>query len=120
MTLFLHFINQSYNTACNYSNRAGNEMSDMEIAKAYGLAVASACSMAFGLGKVIQKGPAFLKSFGIFIPIVATAAASSSNLALTRSSEMTNGVSLTDETGKVTTTIIPLYCHIIHIHIYVT
>jgi hypothetical protein len=61
MTLFLHFINQSYNTACNYSNRAGNEMSDMEIDKAYGIR----------MRKSDSKGTSIFE----IIPIVATAAA---------------------------------------------
>jgi hypothetical protein len=50
-TLFLHWVNQSYNTACNYFNRSGNSQPLEDIAKAYGLATVSACSLAFGLGK---------------------------------------------------------------------
>lgn len=32
-TLFLHWLNQSYNTACNYANRAGKDQSMEDTAK---------------------------------------------------------------------------------------
>lgn len=101
MTLFLHFINQSYNTGCNYFNRSGAEMSMKEIGTAYSLAVSSACTIAYGLGKLYERGPPVLKRFGVFIPLLATAAANVSNIALTRSSEITNGVPIVDSEGQV-------------------
>lgn len=101
VTLLLHFINQSYNTACNYSNRAGADMSVGEIAQAYSLAVASACTFALGLGKAFEYGPPVLRSMGAIIPCVASTAASVSNLTLTRSSEIANGVPVTDGEGEV-------------------
>lgn len=76
-------------------------MNVAEIGQAYGLAVVTACSMAFGLGKAIQRGPSYLKSLGPLIPLTATIIASCSNLGLTRASEMMEGVSLTDSDGKV-------------------
>jgi len=75
MTLFLHWFNQSYNTATNYFNRSGNSMSTTESLKAYGLATVSACSIAYGLGKVVERGPPVLSRFGALIPLVATASA---------------------------------------------
>jgi hypothetical protein len=38
-TLFLHWLNQSYNTACNYANRAGAEQSEFE----FNLCVSASC-----------------------------------------------------------------------------
>lgn len=100
MTVLLHFINQSYNTGCNYYNRSGADMSNREIGQAYLLGVGSACAFALGLGKIAAKN-ATLKKFGVIIPCIATCAASVSNLALTRASEMTHGVPVYDAEGKV-------------------
>lgn len=96
-TLFLHWLNQSYNTACNYANRSGADQSTEALMKAYGLAVTSACTLAYGLGKAVERGPRWLKSMGILIPCLATAAANVSNIAFTRMDEITNGVSVVDE-----------------------
>lgn len=71
-TLFLHFVNQSYNTACNYANRSGKGMAMEDLMKAYGLAVTSACGFAYGLGRMVQKNPNRFKKFGILIPCIAT------------------------------------------------
>ena len=76
-------------------------MSMKEIAMAYALAVGSAGTLAYGLGKVFERGPPILKKFGVLIPCVATAAANVSNIALTRASEITQGVPVADEEGNV-------------------
>lgn len=99
-TLFLHWLNQSYNTACNYANRSGSDQSMEQLMKAYGLAVTSACTLAYGLGKAVAKGPKSLQRFGPLIPCLATAAANCSNIAFTRMDEMTSGVNVFDEDGK--------------------
>ncbi len=100
-TLFLHWFNQSYNTACNYANRSGNEQSMEALGKAYGLAVSSACALAYGLGKAVERGPKALKVLGPLIPLIATAAANVSNIGFTRMDEITNGTNVFDENGKV-------------------
>lgn len=100
-TLFLHWLNQSYNTACNYANRSGASQSTEQLMQAYGLAVSSACSIAFGLGKLMQKYPKQLKPFGILIPCVATAAANISNVSFTRMNEIVTGSPVFDESGRV-------------------
>ena len=71
-TLFLHWANQSYNTACNYANRSGKSQDIEATAKAYGLAVTSACAFAYGLGKAVARGPPILRRFGVIIPCIAT------------------------------------------------
>lgn len=98
-TLFLHWVNQSYNTACNYFNRSGNSQPLEDIAKAYCLATLSACSLAFGLGKAVERAPPSVKRFGMIIPCLATAAANCSNLVLTRMGELTEGTAVRDEDG---------------------
>lgn len=100
-TLFLHWINQSYNTACNYANRSGSDQSVDQLLKAYGLAVTSACSLAYGLGKVIEHGPPILRTSGAIIPCIATAAANCSNIGFTRMNEITSGTTVFDKYGKV-------------------
>lgn len=100
-TLFLHWVNQSYNTACNYANRSGADQSNEALLKAYFLAVTSACTLAYGLGKAVERGPKILKTMGVLIPCIATAAANVSNIAFTRMDEIENGVSVVDENGEV-------------------
>jgi len=100
-TLFLHWFNQSYNTACNYANRSGQEQSLEATAKAYSLAVASACGFAYGLGKIVEKGPPVLRSMGLIIPWFATAAANCSNIGFTRADEIVNGTEVKDGNGNV-------------------
>lgn len=51
-TMALHWINQSYNSACNYANRAGDAQPVEQIAVSYSLAVSSACAFAYGLGRI--------------------------------------------------------------------
>ena len=99
-TLFLHWVNQSYNTACNYANRSGLKQDMGQLGRAYLLAVSSACSIAFGLGKIVQNSPR-LHRFGILIPCLATAAANVSNIGFTRMSEITGGTQVSDSEGNV-------------------
>jgi hypothetical protein len=99
-TLFLHWLNQSYNTACNYANRSGADQSMEQLMKAYGLAVTSACTLAYGLGRLVARNKG-LQRFGILIPTVATAAANCSNIAFTRMDEIQKGVPVFDQNGKV-------------------
>lgn len=99
VTLFLHWFNQSLNTTVNYFNRAGAAVSWEKTAVAYSLAVSSACTIAFGMGKIASRIP-MLAGFPSVIPVVATAAASCSNLAFTRSDELFTGATVVDDTGK--------------------
>jgi hypothetical protein len=55
--------------------------------------------MAYGMGKLAARGPAILRS-GWLIPFIATACASSSNLAFTRINEIFTGVTVVDHEGK--------------------
>jgi sideroflexin-5 len=98
-TLGIHIFNQSYNSACNYFNRSGEGAPLASMGKSYVLAITSACGLAFGMGKVVQKVPA-LQRFSIWIPILASALASSSNLAFTRADEVMVGANVVDEHGN--------------------
>lgn len=98
-TLLMHGINQSYNAACNYFNRAGEGVPIADMSKAYGLAVTSACTIAYGMGKLVEKIPK-LQKYSLWIPILATAMASSSNIMFTRSDELKVGADIVDKEGN--------------------
>jgi len=68
--------------------------------KAYGLAVGSACALAYGLGKAYERAPPSVKKWGVLIPCLATAAANVSNLVFTRMDEAISGTVVTDAEGK--------------------
>ena len=96
-TLFLHWANQTYNAYCNYCNRASKDVDMNASMKAYGLAVGSACTLAYGLGKAFEKAPPRVKRLGVLIPMLATGAANMSNLGFTRMGEILEGTQVYDE-----------------------
>jgi len=98
--LFWQWINQSYNTACNYYNRSGDSMEVSQIAKSYGLAVTTACALSYVGGKIIEKGPPVVKRLGILVPYVAVASAGISNVVLTRYQEIADGIPMKSPTGE--------------------
>lgn len=100
-TLLLHVLNQSYNSACNYANRSGSKQSNAQLLTAYLLAVTSACSFAFGLGKVMSRGPPFIRNATVIIPCLATSFANVSNICFTRADEIVNGTPVFDQDGNV-------------------
>ncbi|CAM9740670.1 unnamed protein product [Ascophyllum nodosum] len=96
-----HWVNQSLNTAVNYYNRSGSEMTAKTVAASYALAIGTACPLAFGLGKAFERAPPSLKRFAFMSSYAAVAAAGSMNVLFTRASEITGGIKVTDETGEV-------------------
>lgn len=98
-TLFLHFLNQSYNSATNYAHRASSEVDWVGLGKSYALAVTSACSIAYGLGKVAERAPPSTAKLALLIPMMATCSANIANLGFTRSGELIEGTILTDKDG---------------------
>jgi hypothetical protein len=103
VTMFLHWFNQSYNTACNYSNRSSSSVPWDQTMIAYGGAVSSAMGVAYLLGRLAARGPASLRSgkFGFIIPMIASAAAGSANISFTRSDELMGGAPVRDEDNVV-------------------
>ncbi len=99
-TLFMHWTNQSYNAVTNFYHRSGKDFDLQSALKAYGLAVGSACTLAYGLGKAYERAPPSIKKWGVLIPCLATAAANVSNLVLTRADEAVTGAMVTDAEGK--------------------
>lgn len=99
VTLFLHFANQSYNSACNYAHRAGAEVDWDALGKSYGLAVTSACGIAYGLGKLAARAPPSMAKLTFLIPMLATCSANIANMGFTRSGEIVDGTVLSDGDG---------------------
>ena len=99
VTLFLHFLNQSYNSATNYAHRASAEVDWNALGTSYALAVTSACGIAYGLGKAAERAPPSMAKLALLIPMMATCSANIANLAFTRSGELTQGTVLTDKDG---------------------
>jgi hypothetical protein len=99
-TLFLHWVNQSYNAYTNYEHRSGKDVDVEASLKAYGLATFSACGLAYGAGKLMTNAPPSIKRFGILIPCLATSAANVSNLVFTRMDEYLSGSMVKDAEGN--------------------
>jgi sideroflexin-5 len=96
--VFWQWINQSYNVVNNYTNRSSAEVDMNVIAQSYGMAVTAACGIALGAGVLIKRVPS-LSRVGLLVPYLATVAAGSSNVGLTRMNEMTDGISVFDADG---------------------
>eukprot|EP01029_Cantina_marsupialis_P027798 TRINITY_DN774014_c0_g1_i1.p1 TRINITY_DN774014_c0_g1~~TRINITY_DN774014_c0_g1_i1.p1 ORF type:complete len:343 (+),score=123.21 TRINITY_DN774014_c0_g1_i1:100-1128(+) len=105
--IFWQWLNQSYNAYFNYANRnLAGSMTTADVAKSYGLAAVSACSIAVGLNGLVKKlstvfSPAIMGSVGILIPYLAVGGAGSINAFVMRKSELTTGVGLTNSAGEM-------------------
>lgn len=107
MTMFWQWANQSYNVCVNYGNRnASIEMSNQQIATAYGSAVAVSMGVAAGLktafGKVdMKKMPPFAgRMLPLLVPYFAVASAGAFNVSMMRWNEMEVGVNVKDADGN--------------------
>lgn len=92
---------ESFLVACNHANRSGTAQDLNQTMKAYFLAVTSACTFAYGLGKAVARAPPHLQKYSVIVPCLATAAANISNVGFTRSDEITVGAPVTDGDGQV-------------------
>ena len=104
-TIAIHWFNQTYNCAVNYSNRAGDDQPVSVIATSYTGAVtvslAAALGATFFLGSINATSPA-ATIVRCLLPYSACAFAGSANVALMRRKEwQVEGVNLVDEDGKV-------------------
>lgn len=103
-TVFMQWMNQSYNSACNYANRSGADMSVNQIMTSYAVATTTACGLGYGLRVASSKGPAVIgritKALPGLVPYIAVGCAGSANILFTRSQEIQQGVSIFDESGN--------------------
>lgn len=101
-TVFWQWINQSVNVAVNYANRnASNEMSQTQIAKAYGAAVGTSCSLAVGLGAIAKRSSSVWLPKAV--PFISVATAGALNVLLMRWNEAEVGITVSDGTRDVGT-----------------
>uniref|UniRef100_A0A0A9XPE9 Sideroflexin-5 n=1 Tax=Lygus hesperus TaxID=30085 RepID=A0A0A9XPE9_LYGHE len=89
-TMFIQWLNQSYNAAINYANRSSDKQPVSEIAKAYCAAVVVAVGGSLGATILLQKMPA-QSTLGLLIratlPFLAVGMAAIVNLSLMRKNE---------------------------------
>lgn len=98
-TVFWQWANQSYNSALNYANRSGNEVSNSSILTSYGIAVSVSCSIALGIRFFSRKGPKVWQNFAsipFVVPFFSVASAGSTNVYFSRVSEIENGIQVFD------------------------
>lgn len=103
-TAFWQWANQSYNSALNYANRSGNDMSDTEILTSYGIAVGTSLGIALSFRWLSRNGPPTIKriaSIPFVVPYTAVASAGAANVYFTRRPELVKGVQIVDENDKV-------------------
>jgi tricarboxylate carrier len=95
--VFWQWVNQSANVGINWANaNHSTKLSIEETAVAYATAVTASVSVAVGLNKVV-RGPLLAR----FVPFVAVATAGALNVFLMRRKELTDGIDVCDEDGRV-------------------
>ncbi|XP_067098855.1 sideroflexin-5a isoform X2 [Osmerus mordax] len=104
-SIFWQWLNQSHNACVNYSNRNATKPTPVStFCVGYVGAVTSAVSIAVGLKVLVQRadkfGPATRVLLQRFIPFPAVAGANVCNVLLMRHSELSEGISVLDGSGK--------------------
>uniref|UniRef100_A0A3B5AFJ8 Sidoreflexin n=1 Tax=Stegastes partitus TaxID=144197 RepID=A0A3B5AFJ8_9TELE len=105
-TIFWQWLNQSHNACVNYCNRNASKPAPVsKFVQGYLGAVTSAVSIAVGLNVLIQKANRFNPTTRLlvqrFIPFPAVASANVCNVVLMRHSELSEGISVLDDNGRV-------------------
>mmetsp|Transcript_18171 Transcript_18171/g.35698 ORF Transcript_18171/g.35698 Transcript_18171/m.35698 type:complete len:326 (-) Transcript_18171:208-1185(-) len=101
--LFWQWANQSYNSATNYANRSGSEMTTEQIATSYSIAIGTSCGLAMAFRWLGTHGPTAFKrvaSIPFVVPYIAVAGAGAANVYFTRRGEIEKGVMVKDANGK--------------------
>mmetsp|Transcript_7991 Transcript_7991/g.9496 ORF Transcript_7991/g.9496 Transcript_7991/m.9496 type:complete len:325 (+) Transcript_7991:138-1112(+) len=101
-TLFWQWANQSYNSALNYANRSGSDISMEEIGTSYGIAVGTSLSLAMTFRWLGKNGPKVVRrvaSIPFVVPYIAVASAGAANVYFSRRPEMQLGVPVVTEFG---------------------
>lgn len=100
-TVFWQVVNASYNSALNYANRSGAEVSVQDLAQSYLLAVSTAVGLSFGVRAIGSRGKLkqVLDRVPFVVPYTAVAGAGAANVYVSRRMEITDGVPVTNEAG---------------------
>uniref|UniRef100_A0A7S2RBJ1 Sidoreflexin n=1 Tax=Mucochytrium quahogii TaxID=96639 RepID=A0A7S2RBJ1_9STRA len=102
-TVFWQWFNQSFNSATNYQNRSGSDMSTGQIAKSYGIAVGLSCGLALSFRWLGMNGPQLFKRISqipFVVPYIAVGGAGAANVYFSRQPEIENGVMVKDKHGN--------------------
>lgn len=105
-TIIWQWLNQSHNACVNYANRnATKPTPTSKFLQGYVGAVSSAVSIAVGLNVLIQKAnrlsPATRMIIQRLVPFPAVASANICNVGLMRHNELSEGIDVLDDHGKV-------------------
>ncbi|XP_047202218.1 sideroflexin-5a isoform X2 [Girardinichthys multiradiatus] len=105
-TIFWQWLNQSHNACVNYSNRNASKTAPFsKFFQGYVGAVTSAVSIAVGLNVLIQRANRLTPTSKLlvqrFVPFPAVASANICNVVLMRHTELSDGIDVLDDSGKV-------------------
>jgi tricarboxylate carrier len=102
-TVFWQVVNASYNSALNYANRSGADVSNSQLIQSYLLAVTTAVGLSLGIRQVGSRGKlkVMLDKVPFVVPYMAVAGAGAANVYASRRVEIVEGVPITDESGEV-------------------
>ncbi|MEQ2264743.1 Sideroflexin-5 [Xenotaenia resolanae] len=105
-TIFWQWLNQSHNACVNYSNRNASKTAPFsKFFQGYVGAVTSAVSIAVGLNVLIQRANQLTPTSKLlvqrFVPFPAVASANICNVVLMRHTELSDGIDVLDDSGKV-------------------
>ncbi|VDK46372.1 unnamed protein product [Anisakis simplex] len=96
--IFWHWINQSFNSIVNWTNRSGdNEVSKKGLLTAYVCATGGAVTAALGLNAIVKNLHPLIQRF---VPFIAIAVANAINIPLMRNVELRDGIDVSDKEGN--------------------
>lgn len=100
--IFWQFMNQTFNSIVNYTNRnASTGVSQDQLLQAYAAASTASVATALGLNKWVSKRPKLSNSIiGRLVPFAAVAAANCVNIPLMRQVELLNGIEVETDDGE--------------------
>ncbi|KAE8895193.1 Sideroflexin-1 [Phytophthora fragariae] len=100
--VFWQFMNQTFNSIVNYTNRnASTGVSQEQLLQAYAAASTASVATALGLNRWVSKRPKLSNGLvGRLVPLVAVAAANCVNIPLMRQRELLGGIEVETADGQ--------------------
>uniref|UniRef100_A0AAV1V247 Sidoreflexin n=1 Tax=Peronospora matthiolae TaxID=2874970 RepID=A0AAV1V247_9STRA len=100
--IFWQFMNQTFNSIVNYTNRnASTGVSQEQLLQAYAAASTASVATALGLNRWVSKRPKLSNGIvGRLVPLVAVAAANCVNIPLMRQRELLGGIEVETADGE--------------------